>query len=110
MLLGMESALVKTGKRTGVLNKLKTGLQEAMDTIKLDPSKGLSSLNDVIKAIGDQAVESGLKNITGGLQQYEKYINDYTSLMKKASSTKDLGLDKTYEQEADRTLQALSIL
>ena len=110
MLLGMESALVQTGKRTGVLNKLKTGLQEAMDTIKLDPSKGLSSLNDVIKAIGDQAVESGLKNITGGLQQYEKYINEYTSLMKKASNTKDLGLAKTYEQEANRTLKALNIL
>ncbi len=110
MLLGMESALVKTGKRTGVLNKLKTGLQEAMDTVKLDPSKGLSSLNDVIKAIDDQAVESGLKNITGGLQQYEKYINDYISLTKKASNTKDLGLAKTYEQEANRTLKALSIL
>ena len=110
MLLGMESALVKTGKRTGVLNKLKTGLQEAMDTIKLDPSKGLSSLNDVIKAIDDQAVESGLKNITGGLQQYEKYINDYISLTKKASNTKDLGLAKTYEQEAKRTLKALDLL
>ena len=81
-----------------------------MDTIKLDPSKGLSSLNDVIKAIGDQAVESGLKNITGGLQQYEKYINEYTRLMKKASNTKDLGLAKTYEQEANRTLKALNIL
>ena len=110
MLLGMESALVKTGKRTGVLNELKKGLQEAMNTFKLDPSKGLSSLNDAIKAIGDQAIKSGLKNITGGLQQYEKYINDYTSLMKKANSTKDLGLAKTYEQEANRTLKALDIL
>ena len=110
MLLGMESALVKTGKRTGVLNELKKGLQEAMNTFKLDPSKGLSSLNDAIKAIGDQAIKSGLKNITGGLQQYEKYINDYTSLMKKASNTKDLGLAKTYEQEANRTLKALNIL
>ena len=110
MLLGMESALVKTGKRTGVLNELKKGLQEAMNTFKLDPSKGLSSLNDAIKAIGDQAIKSGLKNITGGLQQYEKYINDYTSLMKKASNTKDLGLAKTYEQEANRTLKALNLL
>ena len=110
MLLGMESALVKTGKRTGVLKGLKEDLEKVISTVKVDPSKGLADLDVAFEKIRKQADVSGLKNITGDLSQYEKYINDYISLTKKASNTKDLGLAKTYEQEAKRTLKALDLL
>ena len=110
MLLGMESALVKTGKRTGVLKGLKEDLEKVISTVKVDPSKGLADLDVAFEKIKKQADVSGLKNITGDLSQYEKYINDYISLTKKASNTKDLGLAKTYEQEAKRTLKALDLL
>lgn len=110
MINGMYSALIKSGKSTDIIKGLRTELDNIMTSTKGKPGVALDYLTGFMKKINEEADNRGLKDISGALSQYEKYVNERNKLIQQASQTKDLGLAKAYKSEANQIDKALKQL
>ena len=107
---GMYSALIKSNKSTVMVKKYKDRLEELFDLSKSKPGVALDKISGFIEKVNKEASSKGLGKITGGLDQYKQYLKDYESLVKKASSTTDIGFAKAYKSEVTQIEKALDQL
>lgn len=101
---GLESALIKLGQSTKVIDDLKQELSSIGNLAKTDLSMAttkLKSFTEEFKGIKD------LGDISGGMSQFTKYVNEIVASTKKLLTIKDIEFADTIKQEVNQTISAL---
>ena len=107
---GLQSALVKMGQSTSGLEQLEKNINDIERMSKVNLDKATSQLESFSKALKDMAKENNLGAISGDLNQYTKYVNDFVNSMKKIATTKDINFANAITEEIRQTKSALEQL
>ena len=101
---GLESALIKLGQSTKEIDDLKQKLSSIGNLAKTDlgmATTKLKSFTEEFKGIKD------FGDISGGMSQFTKYVNDIVASTKKLLTIKDVEFADTIKQEVNQTISAL---
>ena len=101
---GLESALIKLGQSTKGIDDLKQELSSIGNLAKTDLSMAttkLKSFTEEFKGIKD------FGDISGGMSQFTKYVNEIVASTKKLLTIKDIEFADTIKQEVNQTISAL---
>lgn len=101
---GLESALIKLGLSTKIINDLKQELSSIGNLAKTDlgmASTKLKSFTEEFKGMKD------FGDISGGMSQFTKYVNEIVASTKKLLTIKDVEFANTIKQEVNQTISAL---
>lgn len=101
---GLESALIKLGQSTKIINDLKQELSSIGNLAKTDlgmATTKLKSFTEEFKGIKD------FGDISGGMSQFTKYVNEIVASTKKLLTIKDIEFADAIKQEVNQTISAL---
>ena len=101
---GLESALIKLGQSTKVIDDLKQELSSIGNLAKTDlgmATTKLKSFTEEFKGIKD------FGDISGGMSQFTKYVNEIVTSTKKLLTIKDIEFADAIKQEINQTMSAL---
>ena len=101
---GLESALIKLGQSTKIIDDLKQELSSIGNLAKTDlgmASTKLKSFTEEFKGMKD------FGDISGGMSQFTKYVNEIVASTKKLLTIKDVEFADVIKQEVNQTISAL---
>jgi DNA repair exonuclease SbcCD ATPase subunit len=107
---GLHSAIIKMDISKDGLEDVEEYLDNIKNLAKVDLDKAITELKTFSNEMKDTAKSMNLGDISGGMSQFTKYVNDLVSLTKQLSKTKDINIAKGIKEEIDKTLSAIDKL
>ena len=107
---GLHSAIIKMDISKDGLEDVEEYLDSIKNLAKVDLDKAITELKTFSNEMNNTAKSMNLGDISGGMSQFTKYVNDLVSLTKQLSKTKDINIAKGIKEEIDKTLSAIDKL
>ena len=107
---GFRSAIAKMNISEDGLEDVEKYLDSIKNLAKVDLSKATNELKTFSNEMKDMANKMNLGDISGGMSQFTKYVNDLVKLTKQLSTTKDLNFAEGIKEQINDTMKALNKL